>query len=216
MNKKGQIISLDFLISLIAVTLAIGLLIQFSELKTYNEKEEMGWMELKQVAETASDLLVSAPEITCDLLDESDNYLGNLNNCLVMSDNGNLTPSCYTAVAWGHWPQPPPGCHSSGKMVSNYLLAIPEDFKCNVSAEGGGLGGDLQLFIKECEDDPSGVKNVYSVSRKVVIFRGSDVSGMPPQIQRLKKSELEDCRDNNPTTQCPLTEATVTIQVWKE
>lgn len=61
--------SLDFLISVAAVVLAIGLIIQFAEIKTYNEKEEMQWLELKQVAETAADLLVSNPDTSCDVKD---------------------------------------------------------------------------------------------------------------------------------------------------
>ena len=38
--KKGQIFSLDFLISMVVIMAAIGLLIQATEFNTYNMKEE--------------------------------------------------------------------------------------------------------------------------------------------------------------------------------
>tara|TARA_Y100000310_G_scaffold345396_1_gene464438 strand:- start:4883 stop:5362 length:480 start_codon:yes stop_codon:yes gene_type:complete len=80
MNKRGQIISLDFLISVAAITLAIGLLIQFNELKVYNENEELKWLELKEVAETAGDMLVSHPDTTCTV--NAGSYFFKLLNCI--------------------------------------------------------------------------------------------------------------------------------------
>ena len=84
MNQKGQIITLDFLISLIAITLAIGILLQFAEVKAYNEKEELQWVELTEIAETASNLLVSSPEISCE---EDGIYLV---NCIDTSNDFSL------------------------------------------------------------------------------------------------------------------------------
>ncbi len=80
LNKKGQIFSLDFLISLIAVTLAIGLLLQMSELKAYNEKEEAAWQKLKQLGETASRLLVNNPDIICDVDNGASDFV--ISNCI--------------------------------------------------------------------------------------------------------------------------------------
>ena len=83
MNKKGQVVSLDFLISIIAIVLALGILIQISELKTYNEIEEREWMELRQIAETAGARLVSNPELNCTVVkDGGQDELFNLPNCL--------------------------------------------------------------------------------------------------------------------------------------
>ena len=72
MNKNGQIFSLDFIISVILAVLAIGLILNFSELTVQNMKENEIFEELQIVGETASDLLVSNPDIVCKLV-ENDN-----------------------------------------------------------------------------------------------------------------------------------------------
>ena len=63
--QKGQIFSLDFLISLVAVTAAIGLMIQAVELNTYNQREERAYNELESVAETTANLIVAGNKTTC-------------------------------------------------------------------------------------------------------------------------------------------------------
>ncbi len=63
--QKGQIFSLDFLISLVAVTAAIGLMIQAIEVNTYYQKEETQHSELRAVAETAAGLIVAGNDTTC-------------------------------------------------------------------------------------------------------------------------------------------------------
>jgi len=63
--KKGQMFSLDFLISLVALTAAIGLLIQAVEINTYTQKEEREFTEMKAVAETAANLIVAGNDTTC-------------------------------------------------------------------------------------------------------------------------------------------------------
>ncbi len=83
MNRAGQIVSLDFLISIIAIVLALGILIQISELKTYDEIEEREWMELRQVSETAAARLVSNPELNCIVVKNGgENELFRMPNCL--------------------------------------------------------------------------------------------------------------------------------------
>ena len=57
--EKGQIFSLDFIISMVAVIAAIGLMIQVIEVNVYNQKEAAADKEMKIVAERAADLLVA-------------------------------------------------------------------------------------------------------------------------------------------------------------
>ena len=83
--EKGQIFSLDFLISLVAVILAIGLIIQFSELNVYNKKDNQLFDETKRVAETAGNLLVGNPDIACKLKTAAGSTISNLSNCVVVS-----------------------------------------------------------------------------------------------------------------------------------
>ena len=73
--EKGQIFSLDFIIALVAVTAATGLLIQTAEVNMYYQKEATESNGLKSVAETAADLIVAHNETTCQ--DSSGNHLMN-------------------------------------------------------------------------------------------------------------------------------------------
>ncbi|MBN2067503.1 MAG: hypothetical protein JW744_03475 [Candidatus Diapherotrites archaeon] len=66
-GKKGQLFSLDFVLSMIAVTAAIGLLLHSIEVNAYNQKEGMLRDELKQVAETAADLIIAGNGTACAL-----------------------------------------------------------------------------------------------------------------------------------------------------
>ncbi len=63
--EKGQIFSLDFLISIVVITAAIALLIQATEFNTYNMKEERIYNEMRNVARIAANLIVSSNETTC-------------------------------------------------------------------------------------------------------------------------------------------------------
>jgi len=83
-NNKGQVFSLDLIIAMTVLVLGIGLLIQFSETRIYEQKENMLWKELESKGQTASALLVSNPEIICSLVDEEvpANTIGHMENCI--------------------------------------------------------------------------------------------------------------------------------------
>ena len=57
--ERGQIFSLDFIISMVAVIAAIGLMIQMVEVNVYSQKDARADEEMKMVAERAADLLVA-------------------------------------------------------------------------------------------------------------------------------------------------------------
>lgn len=64
--EKGQIFSLDFLISMAVVMAAIGLVIQTAEVSAYSAKETRISGELRNVAEITANLIVASNETTCD------------------------------------------------------------------------------------------------------------------------------------------------------
>jgi len=72
---KGQIFSLDLLISLVAVTVAVGLILQTIEVNTYYQKADRPAKELKAVAETTASLLMASNETTC--LDSTGEHIMN-------------------------------------------------------------------------------------------------------------------------------------------
>lgn len=91
MNKRGQIVSLDYVISLILVLLALGLLLNFFELQTVNAKEAQLNSELETLAEGAARLALASPGIACNLTSNDGlKYIGVLPNC-IPDESGRLT-----------------------------------------------------------------------------------------------------------------------------
>jgi len=80
--QRGQVFTLDFLISLIAATLAVGLLIQAVELRTYSQKESQLGKDLERVAENAGNMLVASNGITCELQSTGGAHIDYMNNCV--------------------------------------------------------------------------------------------------------------------------------------
>jgi len=203
--QRGQVFSLDFLISLIAVMAAIGLMIHAVELNTYALKEERQQAELKAVAETAGNMLVSNPAIVCYLVDGSGNVLGSLNNCLSMVDTSTVPPARWEAggpIEKGLWR----ARAGRVKILTKEDLGIPNDYGCSISTTDGGLGGNRRLVVFNCEETaPVDKKNIYSAKRAVVVYNQADDS-------TVTKSELEDCMAGGA---CNLNSGTVTIEVWK-
>lgn len=69
--EKGAIFSLDFLLSVVLVMLAVGLVMKTLELTTYSQKEEILNQELKKVAENTGNVFVSDPSINCNVTELS-------------------------------------------------------------------------------------------------------------------------------------------------
>ena len=90
MKQKGQVFSVDFLISIMVIVLAIGLLLNFYELSAHAQKESKINSELRSAAERAADLLVYSPDVTCELWDTGSpaQRIMYIPNCLVKANNG--------------------------------------------------------------------------------------------------------------------------------
>ena len=110
--QKGQVFSLDFLISLVAVVVAVGLMLQAVEVNTYAQKEERLYNEMEMVAETAADLIALGSDTTCT------NASGaNIVNCV---DTSMPTPN-----AWG------------GKVIDAFHPGLnPSGYKYEISCGG--------------------------------------------------------------------------------
>lgn len=91
MTKRGQILSLDYVISLLLVLLALGLLINFFELQTVNAKETQLQTEIETLAEGAARLALTSPDIACKVESlDGLKEIGVLPNC-IPTQNGRLT-----------------------------------------------------------------------------------------------------------------------------
>ena len=84
-------------------------------------------------------------------------------------------------------------------------LGIPSNYSCVLETTGGGIGGNRQIVIFDCIDDPTGAENIYSTTRKIVVFQENDDS-------TVDKAQLQRCID---AVSCQLTEGTITLKVWK-
>lgn len=65
MDKKGQIMTLDFLIATILVIFSIGMLIGMAELRSYNIKEGIIYQDLKEKSEGALIIISSGSLAGC-------------------------------------------------------------------------------------------------------------------------------------------------------
>ncbi|MBI4053614.1 MAG: hypothetical protein HY394_06280 [Candidatus Diapherotrites archaeon] len=115
--QKGQIASLDFLIGLSLVILATGLMLRFMEFQGYDLKESVASAELRGVAETASDLLVSNPDWNCKITSAVGGAtLLSLSNCLTNQSKSTINDKTKLGISSGY------GC-SITDDAGNYFLA---------------------------------------------------------------------------------------------
>jgi uncharacterized protein (UPF0333 family) len=147
MDKKGQIFSVDFLISVIVIVLAIGLLLNFYELTVHAQAERNSADELKIASERAADLLVSSPELVCELVESGDgtNHIMYLPNCLVTEN--------------------------SEKEITKEKLGLI-GFSCNLS--GPGAGGLINQTGVGCTDTFPGDKDVVAVKRTIYLTMSNE------------------------------------------
>jgi len=210
MKKKGQVFSLDFMISLIIIILGLGLVIQFAEVKSYDIKDEELFNELKRVGETAGNLIVSNPNTICELVDESGKKIGYLNNCLTsifIPPGSGLDES--RAIILRNL--------DKGKAILKKDIGISDNYKCLIEDDLDFGNPNVKIYSVDCKDSlPNNIENYYSATRKIVAIKYVVSGSGPPNaegVSTIKKSELFDCMDQNPN--CKLVDGTITIKVWK-
>lgn len=215
---RGQLLSLDFLLSLILATLAIGLMIQFLEVNTYAQKQEETIQELSIIGETAGDLIVSnnsnicfvgmLPKNTQDF-DPANDANSLANNCLSLCKFEGYA-NC-DALINGIGGDPTTEAFFStnpefAKKIFKKRLGLTEEFGCNINVSPAPkTGWELQ---HECTDIiPTEKENIYSTTRKVVFgyFDGYSV---------WNKKDYLNCTRN--TEQCNAELATITLTVWRK
>ena len=104
--KKGQIFSLDFLLSLSIIIVLLGILLNSYELGRFSMQEGLSQKYLYLLAYSASQRLVSADEMLCNILDE----------------NGNNIPGFKLT-----------NCLNPSRTISKQQLGIPSSVKCKIS-----------------------------------------------------------------------------------
>lgn len=64
---KGQIFSMDFLISMTIIILGIGVVFGLTEINFYNNQQQQVFNKMKQKTETAMIILANSPEFDCNI-----------------------------------------------------------------------------------------------------------------------------------------------------
>ena len=186
MNKKGQIFSVDFLISVIVIVLAIGLLLNFYELTVHAQVERNSANELKISSERAADLLVSNSEIVCELwsTETPAQRIMYLPNCLVKANNG--------------------------KAITKEKLGLTE-FKCDVGGNSE-INAIRNAATTGCKDNSSVAKEIIAVKRMVYVTN----SGGPGNEIILKQDYNDciknGCTTSSGVIRGPYE---ITLKVWK-
>ncbi len=211
--KKGQLISLDFIMSLILVVLAIGLVMQLSEIENYNFKDKELRDETRIMGKTASVLLVNSPKIVCEMVDYRDEnkVISYISNCIpewavAEADCGGNPSACKTWDKYG-------ANHRSFKPILKEFLGLPENYSCYLKVtRGKSVPGDASL-LTDCESAPPALaKNVYAIDLNVMIH--NEATPGTGKTLTITKTEFENCLTGN-TAECFMYPATITFMVWK-
>jgi hypothetical protein len=201
--SKGQVFSLDFLIAIFLIILAIGFILQFYEFSVYNLKEEDERIELHRIGSLASNLLVSSPFIVCELTSNDEStIISFLKNCLSIKSGANPDPSWNPSISWNL------SNKYAGEIAKAYI-GIPENFACKIEIDAPEISGNWHIDT-DCVESYTPIpenKSVFSIKRKIVIYQDNDTF-------KVKKSDFEDCI--NDSLDCKLVEGTITLWVWKE
>ncbi|MBU2100778.1 MAG: hypothetical protein ABH850_01330 [Candidatus Micrarchaeota archaeon] len=217
--KKGQLISLDFIMSLVLIVAAMGLVMQLSEIENYNFKDKELKDETQIIGKTAAELLVNSPRIVCELVDVRDEnkVLSYLSNCIPefpftsnLAACGGSREACKNFDKYG-------ANHREFKPILKEFLGLPENYSCYIKVTGGKIlaGVDADL-LTDCESSPPALaKNVYAVDLNVVIH--NKFTG-PPTVKpvTVTKTQYEGGECNGSATGvCKMRPATIKFMVWK-
>jgi len=142
MNAKGQIVSMDFLLSLILVTLALGLIFRFSEISTYALEENTLQSTLERLGSTAAEKLLHSPDFACKV-----------------GTVGGTTATLFHAS----------NCLDAGKLgaLSTTLLGLPAGYSYHLSLQDPAGGPPSEYGIAVPDTDFA-----FSAERSLVLYAG--------------------------------------------
>lgn len=154
-NEKGQIFSLDFVLSLVAVILAVAIIWQANELVFYDLKESQLQQELFFTAENAANIILSSPKSSCQLTNISGDPIKGyyMSNCIDIQK---------TLL----------------EIPDKGFIGVPDGINCRI--EVSATIPSLRTPVSGCtESIPSDARNVVKVSRKTMLFVRGSLQGLP-------------------------------------
>ena len=199
--------------SLILIVVAIGLVMQLSEIENYNFKDKELKDETQAIGKSASALFVNNPKLVCELTDYRDEnkVLSYISNCIpewavATADCGGSITACKTWDKYGK-------NHRAFKPVLKEFLGLPANYSCYIKVTGGKADSSDALLLSDCELSPPAIaKNVYGIDLNVMIH--NEINPGTGKTITVGKNELEACIKGD-TANCFMYPATIKFLVWK-
>ena len=161
--KRGQILTLDLILSLIIVFMSIGLMVHYMELNVNSMKDEEMMRELEVIGLSASERLVSAPDIICQMYEKAP----------PVAIDGYYLPNCIYKKTFSD--------------LTRVQLGIPAGYGCELTTTIAGLNNSKDCAQGNGSASPiDDASNVFAVNRKIVHV---DAGG----ANRVIKDVMEDC-----------------------
>jgi hypothetical protein len=187
MDKKGQVFTLDLVVSMVLIFLCVGVAMRFFELKEIEMKEMNENMELERIGKTASQLMVSNPDISCELTEiVNGTTIGYLPNCL--NKNQTITKQDLGIMEAG--------------------VPIQKQYNCYIEFK---YGNSTTIPTGDCMNAPPAAPNsplnIFSEKREIVLAND----------KKVPKDRYNNCTDDPSLgTACSVwMKGTATIKVWK-
>ena len=150
--------------SLVLLVLAVGLVMQLSEIENYNFKDKELRDDTLIMGKTAANNLVNSPKLVCELVDSRDKnvILFYMSNCLPdfnfaapYTKCGGSETACKTWDKYGD-------LHRTFKPVLKEFLGLPDNYSCFIKVTGGKVDSALNAaLLSDCEISPPALaKNV--------------------------------------------------------
>ncbi|MFA4907200.1 MAG: hypothetical protein WC602_02935 [archaeon] len=186
--RKGQLLSLDLLLSLILITASTGIVLHWTEEQSTLLKEKQFQAQVLQIAELASNNLAANPSIVCELIEtDTGNHLAYLNNCIP----------------------------TKLKNITRQEMGIPDGFGCLI--DDGGSGANLLTDCGNYSTGLAqlgAAKNYYSVKRTVVYYYRTGAALWPGQTRsQITRQELSSCMASGI---CNMAKGAFTLYAWNQ
>lgn len=161
--KKGQLLSLDLLLSLIIITASTGMLLHWTEEQSVLFKEKQSQAQALQVAELAANNLVADKRIVCESVDPiSRAHLAFLNNCVPVM---------------------------VGTIWAKRDLGMPSDFECMLEDHDPVGNNNITQCPDFSQSTLNGLKNYYSVTRQVAYYHSTSREITSDELLKCKNGD---------------------------
>jgi len=194
MHEKGQVFTVDFIISISIVMLALGIGLQLNELNFYASNEDESYARLESIGRVASDLLVMHPKLNCPVVSiTDDSNIDHLPNTWCVTKVKAEFQSDLTV-----------------EPITERDLGIPGKYRCRLEIDPDTYTIETTLdlgTVDFCRDSLPLLEDtnyMFTSDRIILLANDNDV----------KESEVWNCRIGGGG--CVFSKAVLTLHVWRD